>query len=64
MVSCSKPEGHRENAQRRSVMILVLVIQHDSSLVIVYDKENHTLLLDMSQKFHIRLSPFKPAWSR
>ncbi|KAJ3931429.1 MAG: hypothetical protein NXY57DRAFT_1048968 [Lentinula lateritia] len=31
---------------------------------VVYDKENHTLLLDMSQKFHIRLSPFKPAWSR
>ncbi|KIK64208.1 hypothetical protein GYMLUDRAFT_40497 [Collybiopsis luxurians FD-317 M1] len=31
---------------------------------VVYDKENHILLLDMSQIFHIRLSPFKPAWSR
>ncbi|KAJ4490634.1 hypothetical protein J3R30DRAFT_3278320 [Lentinula aciculospora] len=31
---------------------------------IVYDEQNHALLLDMSQKFHIRLSPFKPAWSR
>ncbi|KAJ3986513.1 hypothetical protein F5890DRAFT_1503148 [Lentinula detonsa] len=31
---------------------------------VVYDEGNHTLLLDMVQKFHIRISPFKPAWSR
>ncbi|KAJ3746125.1 hypothetical protein DFH05DRAFT_913110 [Lentinula detonsa] len=34
------------------------------NLEIVYDEGNHTLLLDMVQKFHIRISPFKPAWSR
>ncbi|KAJ3822766.1 hypothetical protein F5878DRAFT_432578 [Lentinula raphanica] len=31
---------------------------------VVYDEPNHTLLLDISQQFHIRISPLKPAWSR
>ncbi|KAE9394962.1 hypothetical protein BT96DRAFT_923202 [Gymnopus androsaceus JB14] len=31
---------------------------------VVYDKENHIILLDVSQIFHLRFSPFKPAWSR
>ncbi|KAJ7280190.1 hypothetical protein C8J57DRAFT_1301886 [Mycena rebaudengoi] len=31
---------------------------------IVYDASSHTVLLDIVQMFHIRLSPFKPAPSR
>ncbi|KAF9074292.1 hypothetical protein BDP27DRAFT_226949 [Rhodocollybia butyracea] len=30
---------------------------------IVYDEKDHILLLDMSQIFHIRFSPFTPVWS-
>ncbi|ESK84744.1 hypothetical protein Moror_581 [Moniliophthora roreri MCA 2997] len=31
---------------------------------VVYDAENEVVFAEVRQKFHIRISPFKPAWSR
>ncbi|KAF9267144.1 hypothetical protein L218DRAFT_856441 [Marasmius fiardii PR-910] len=31
---------------------------------VLYDKENNIVFLEVVQKFHIRLSPFTPAWSK
>ncbi|KAL0569364.1 hypothetical protein V5O48_012599 [Marasmius crinis-equi] len=31
---------------------------------VVYDKENNVVFLEVVQKFHIRISPFRAQWSR
>ncbi|KAG7085602.1 hypothetical protein E1B28_003153 [Marasmius oreades] len=31
---------------------------------VVYDKQNNVIFLEVQQKFHIRLSPFRPTWSK
>ena len=31
---------------------------------VMYDAENDVAFVEVRQKFHIRLSPFNPAWAR